>query len=443
MTLINTDGVTVNVPSGNATWTTELDPPCYSWSLVGAGAGSTVITVNTGANYAIDSNGCSSKSWRWSGFTWLRQTAGTSGSNQLFNIGGGTGLSFRIDHSAIQPASGAGWGRWMWDNVPCVSPGCLIDHDTITDLGVELAAELPSDGGDNYAGLTQWQKSMVLDNGSEVYFEDNTFAFDNYFSNDMLDCINGARYVFRYNTVTGNLIFDHGYDSVAESCLELTAYQNTMDGSYAGVNEAQALVLYRGGTGVVYQNIMKNAAQANFLVTNYRSNNSGANDIHTPFCGGNNPIDANVQNGWTCYEQIGQGSGSTAGLTSYPLYEWDNCKTALGCTGTGDQNTIVVYNNQGGSIDYTKADIVQNRDFYDSVGSFDGASGIGIGSSANRPSTCTTGVAYWGTDTSTLYQCNHTNSWTVYYQPYTYPHPLQGGASQQPEAPTGLTASVS
>ena len=102
-----------------------------------------------------------------------------------------------------------------------------------------------------------------------------------------------------------------------------------------------------------------------------------------------------------------------------------------------------MYNNQGGSVDYTKADIVQNRDFYDSVGSFDGASGIGIGSSANRPSTCTTDVAYWGTDTSTLYQCNHTNSWTVYYQPYTYPHPLQGGGQQQPEAPTGLSAAVS
>ena len=61
-------------------------------------------------------------------------------------------------------------------------------------------------------GITQWSGAMAVDDGSEVYFEDDTFAFDNYFTNDMLDCINGARYVFRHNTVTGNLIFNHGYD---------------------------------------------------------------------------------------------------------------------------------------------------------------------------------------------------------------------------------------
>ena len=362
---------------------------------------------------------------RITGITWNYQSADSTG---MIYFHGGNGLSFRLDHNTFQSAPN--YGRYLWDNVPCVAPGCVIDHNTITNVAALVAAQLPSDGGDNFAGLTEWQQAMKFDDGSEVYFEDNSFTFNNFFNNDMMDCSNGGRYVFRNNTVKGNLIFNHGYDSVAESCLEMTAYQNTIDGA----GKAQAAVLYRGGTGVVYSNILKNAVQKNFLVTNYRSNNSGQSNIHNPFCGGSNPIDGNISNGWPCYQQIGRGSSSsTPGLALFPLYEWDNCKTNLGCTGTSDQVTIDVYNNQGGSVDHTFQDIVQNRDFYDSVASFKGDSGIGVGLVGDRPGTCTALVAYWATDTSTLYQCSSKNTWTTYYTPYTYPHPL---VSQSP--PKGL-----
>ncbi len=84
--------------------------------------------------------------------------------------------------------------------------------------------------------------------------------------------------------------------------------------------------------------------------------------------------------------------------------------------------------------------IKPERDDYDAVSNaaqtsrsspFSGGSGVGFGTLANRPATCTTnsskqggGVGYWATDTSTLYRCASTNTWVTHYQPHVYPHPL-------------------
>lgn len=96
--------------------------------------------------------------------------------------------------------------------------------------------------------------------------------------------------------------------------------------------------------------------------------------------------------------------------------------------------------------------IVANQDFYteavngaaqsNSTTPFNGTSGVGHGTRANRPTTCTTGVGYYSTDQGSwntnsvnfpgqsfsqgvLDICTATNTWTnAVYTPYTYPHPL-------------------
>jgi hypothetical protein len=99
--------------------------------------------------------------------------------------------------------------------------------------------------------------------------------------------------------------------------------------------------------------------------------------------------------------------------------------------------------------------IAANRDYYDYAASFDGTSGVGCGSLAARPPTCTTGVAYWATDQSCkdlsgmvgtnpakpisgkLYKCVSTNKWStagdgITYTPFQYPHPLRGEGMAAP-----------
>jgi len=120
-----------------------------------------------------------------------------------------------------------------------------------------------------------------------------------------------------------------------------------------------------------------------------------------------------------------------------------------------------------GSIVYSDtARVIQNRNYYienanqgaqtSSTAPFNGTTAIGMGHGtlANRPSSCTTGVAYWATDQGNwnqsgsggqgqLYSCTATNTWSLYYTPYTYPHPLTGtGTGTTLPPPTGLQATA-
>jgi hypothetical protein len=105
--------------------------------------------------------------------------------------------------------------------------------------------------------------------------------------------------------------------------------------------------------------------------------------------------------------------------------------------------------------------IKENRDFYNQKTPFDGSAGVGVGKLADRPKTCTPGVGYWATDQGEwdsthdgpdgqLYVCTAPDTWSFYYKPYTYPHPLVAGLSapakkiaEEKQHQTGNTISAS
>jgi hypothetical protein len=185
--------------------------------------------------------------------------------------------------------------------------------------------------------------------------------------------------------------------------------------------------------------------------------------------GFNNGDTVKIQRATVCADQPGRGQGtyvsgtpaSAAGPLNQaldPIYEWND-------TANGNVNGLV-------STDTGR--IIANRDYYNESmnqgaqtsqsSPFNGSSGTGHGTLANRPTSCTTGVGYWATDqgnwnqsglsgTGTgdgyggqgqLFKCTSTNTWTLAYTPYTYPHPLVSGATQSatPQPPTNLTVSA-
>ncbi len=116
---------------------------------------------------------------------------------------------------------------------------------------------------------------------------------------------------------------------------------------------------------------------------------------------------------------------------SEPLYAWLNTK---------DGSNYVKFLTL--AADEPIPTIQENRDFFNWEMDFDGLKGVGVGKRADRPSTCTKGVGFWATDEDRLYVATAQNTWTSYYQPFTYPHPLLGNDGAGPpvtkKPPTGL-----
>lgn len=247
------------------------------------------------------------------------------------------------------------------------------------------------------AGNAGWNYSHAFGSANYAYFEDNTFG--NGAGAFLFETGQGGRIAFRHNTVSGYAcsgceVFDmHGNDSL-RGTVSAEVYDNTIG---VGASGTYRWVHQRGGQAIIANNAVSRSIGFNF--TEYRS--WGGNGVCEPY-----PALDQINNSYYFHNTV-------AGSNQNPSY-----------TNGGDPGIC----GGGGEASY----IVLNREYWLPTS----------GLASARPTTCTAnGNTYYGaTDTDVIDKCTATNTWTPFFTPYTYPHPLRVGGSNTlpPTAPTNL-----
>jgi hypothetical protein len=452
-----TDGDTVSIPAGTCTWTTAVTWTAPSNVTVqGAGDTSmgggdvTVIEDGYATNaplWSITIN--ASGTFRMTGLTLRHGTGGVFKTNEVLFLSG-LGKQMRVDHSHFDSSGYTGSQRFIrvsgWING-------VFDHNifnTFQAIDVWYTSFPPADS----AGDGAWAAPTGLGSSDFIFVEDNQFSWNTQYGAEN-DCSHGGKMVLRHNSIYwGGLQTHPTVGAGGRGCRALEIYENTFTGPD---NPPNFNVLFiSSGTGVFWHNSSLHG-YTNFMTIHSmrgkgRASNGTYDEVPTPagwgYCGAeydgtwsNWDGNASAKSGYPCFDQPGRGQSDSllndfpnvinattntkpevsaaawARSALEPIYLWGNSHTpAPGWGGTYIAN-------------YDPTKLAANRDYYSEVSPFTGAGGTGEGLLSARPATCIPHVAYWATDTDTLYQCTSPSTWTAYYRPYRYPHPLTGGTA--------------
>jgi len=370
------DGDTVLLPPGEATWTPpDARTPSVlirdkMITLQGAGIGKTVVT--DGSPHAWHSLALvvrgGGKPFRVTGIT-FRKGTDARGANAISIHGS---RNWRIDNCTFD-YNGVGGALYSYGDSFGVIDSCTIVR-AYTAVNVRGR------------GDASWQEPLGLGTADAVYIEDCTFV--DVGPDGPTDGYDGARYVFRHNTITQTDavsriggVGHHGFDSGGmRSTFSFEVYGNTFTG------DGWLFGRSRGGTGVIFDNTVSGRAGF-YLLVYYRS--SDREEIRRlvsgwgPMCDGTNPLDGNEdETGYPGRDQPGRATdaGRDTPQLLEPVYAWGNI--------LNDREVGVAVQDLGGrSFDHIK----EGRDFLNGT---------------RRPG----------------------------YRPYTYPHPLR--AQWPPPLPT-------
>jgi hypothetical protein len=331
------EGDIIAVPAGQCTWSTGVNIFRKGITVAGAGIDQTIITDNTRSDYLMEPffiSGERGKPFRITGFTFKGMKRRSTTEPAILMAG--DCMNWRIDNCKFDATGTEGRG--------VITAGYgVIDHCIFKNTYQGVAVE-----GD---GDAAWDRPLTLGTENAVYIEDCTFDYNDPYDG-AVDAYNGARYVFRYNSVTNTLIGHHGLDSGGtRSTHSWEIYNNTF-----AVNKAiYTLGGSRGGTGVVHGNVATGPYDRFFLLINYRSCcNINNNCSNWGRCDGANPIDGNEDpTGYPCMDQ----NGRTTNQILSPIYEWNN-------TLNGSDGDIELFDPWECTNPSMSDHIKEGRDFY-------------------------------------------------------------------------------
>lgn len=353
-------GDTISVPAGSCTWSTAVTVT-KAITLQGAGVGQTIITNNVVGTMlfltmVVDEN------TRLTGFEFVDGTG--SATDVIFANANATAVHagrIRIDHNKFDHLQGFA--------IRVTRAYGVIDHNEFL-LDSNFAFYFYNVTDAAWAD-DRWAEAANYGGENFIFVEDNTFTGDIGITTPITDAYGGARFVFRYNTVTRGFIANHGTESPGRTrgARVMEVYENTFDNT-SGNAGLQNLIDLRSGGMVAHNNSVTNWAALNYLVSpgNFRLSNDFAvftiadgrnpwdnNHASNPFvsgtvttatsCGSTTCTVSDSGKSWTTNEWSGYVLRQTSTTCNVPISAVNTSNEQITVTGHGFQSNDTVYVN--------------------------------------------------------------------------------------------------